>query len=184
MICSSGQLPTQCAYSGRRGDDLRCRLVHRRDRVQAGFAPECAVLLPRWCRRGERRSAPVTSTRPMASAMPCATTSPRVMPPKMLIRIACTFGSAVTRLNAFGDLLGAGAAADIEEVGRLAAVELDRVHRRHRQTGAVDDAADVAVELDERDAGALAPRSRSRSPRPYRAALRIPGGGRARCRRS
>src|SRR5919199_1966858 len=48
-----------------------------------------------------------------------------------------------------GDLVGAGAAADVEEVGRRAAVELDRVHRRHREAGAVDQAADLAVELDE-----------------------------------
>ena len=34
-------------------------------------------------------------------------------------------------------------------------LQLDRVHRRHRQAGAVDHAADVAVELDEGDAGAL-----------------------------
>jgi hypothetical protein len=40
-----------------------------------------------------------------------------------------------------------GAAADIEEVGRLAAVQLDDVHGRHRQAGAVDHAADVAVQL-------------------------------------
>ena len=46
------------------------------------------------------------------------------------------------------DLLGVGAAADIEEVGRLAARQLDDVHRRHRQAGAVDHAADVAVEPD------------------------------------
>ena len=44
-------------------------------------------------------------------------------------------------------LLG-GAAADVEEVGRLAAVVLDDVHGRHRKPGAVDHAADVAVELD------------------------------------
>src|SRR3954452_980344 len=36
----------------------------------------------------------------------------------------------------------AGAAADVEEVGRRHAVELDDVHRRHRETGAVDHAAD------------------------------------------
>ena len=43
-----------------------------------------------------------------------------------------------------------GAAADVEEVGRLAAGALDEVHRGHREAGAVDHAADVAVELDER----------------------------------
>ena len=47
-----------------------------------------------------------------------------------------------------GHLLGVRRAADVEEVGRLAAVVLDQVHGRHRQPGAVHDAADVAVELD------------------------------------
>ena len=46
------------------------------------------------------------------------------------------------------DLLLGGAAADIEEVGGLAAVELDDVHGGHGEAGAVDHAADVAVELD------------------------------------
>ena len=52
------------------------------------------------------------------------------------------------QLEGLGDLFCRGAAADVEEVRRLAAEELDRVHRRHRQPGAVDEAADVAVELD------------------------------------
>src|SRR5438094_6254698 len=46
------------------------------------------------------------------------------------------------------DLLGGGAAADVEEVGGLAAGELHDVHRRHGEAGPVDHAADVAVELD------------------------------------
>ena len=46
------------------------------------------------------------------------------------------------------DALGRGAAADVEEVGRRAARIFDHVHRRHREAGAVDDAADVAVEAD------------------------------------
>ena len=45
-------------------------------------------------------------------------------------------------------LLGVGAAADVEEVGGLAAGGLDRVHRRHGEAGAVHHAADVAVERD------------------------------------
>jgi hypothetical protein len=44
------------------------------------------------------------------------------------------------------------AAADVEEVGGLAAVELDDVHRRHGKARAVDEAADVAVEGDVRKA--------------------------------
>lgn len=43
--------------------------------------------------------------------------------------------------------------ADVEEVGGLAAVQLDDVHRRHGQTGTVDQAADVTVQLDEVQAG-------------------------------
>ena len=46
--------------------------------------------------------------------------------------------------------VGLRAAADVEEVGRLAAGPLHEVHRRHREAGAVDHAADVALELDER----------------------------------
>ncbi len=45
-------------------------------------------------------------------------------------------------------LLLRGAAADVEEVGRAFAVELDDVHRRHGEAGAVDHAADRAVERD------------------------------------
>ena len=47
-----------------------------------------------------------------------------------------------------GHLLGGGAAADIEEVRRRHAVELDDVHRGHREAGAVHHAADLAVERD------------------------------------
>src|SRR5690606_29225811 len=43
-------------------------------------------------------------------------------------------------------LLLGGAAANVEEVCRLCAVELDDVHRRHGKACAVDHAADVAVE--------------------------------------
>ena len=46
------------------------------------------------------------------------------------------------------NLLGIGAAAHVEEVGRLAARQLDDVHRRHGQAGAVHHAADGAVEAD------------------------------------
>src|SRR5574343_483253 len=51
-------------------------------------------------------------------------------------------------LEGFGDLFGGRAAADVEEVGRLGAEQLDGVHGRHGQAGAVDQAADVAVERD------------------------------------
>src|SRR5690606_32199451 len=51
-------------------------------------------------------------------------------------------------LEGFGHFLGRGAAANVQEVGRLAAEQLDGVHGGHGQAGAVDQAADVAVELD------------------------------------
>src|SRR6185436_12457443 len=51
-------------------------------------------------------------------------------------------------LERVADLLGVGAAADVEEVGRLPSRQLDDVHRRHREAGAVDHAADVAVEVN------------------------------------
>ena len=61
--------------------------------------------------------------------------------------------------NAFEHLVLVGAAADVEEVGRLAAVVLDQVHRAHRQAGAVDQAGDVAVEADVAQARSCAARS-------------------------
>ena len=79
-----------------------------------------------------------------ASISPRATSSPRVMPPKMFTRIALTFGSARIRRIARGDLVGPRPAADVEEVRRLAAGPLHEVHRRHREPGAVDHAADRA----------------------------------------
>ena len=46
------------------------------------------------------------------------------------------------------DGLGGRAAADVKEIGRLAAVELDDVHGGHGEAGTVDEAANVAVEFD------------------------------------
>jgi hypothetical protein len=51
-------------------------------------------------------------------------------------------------LKAAADLLLGGAAADVEEVGRFAAVVFDDVHGGHGEAGAVDEAGDVAVEAD------------------------------------
>src|SRR3546814_1208948 len=50
-------------------------------------------------------------------------------------------------LEGRGDALLGGAAADVQEVRRLAAIELDDVHGRHGEPGAVHHAADIAVEL-------------------------------------
>src|SRR6185437_7437277 len=73
-----------------------------------------------------------------ASITPSAMISQRMMPPKMLTRMPLTLGSAVMILNA----------ADIEEVRRLLAIELDDVHGGHREARAVDHATDIAVEGD------------------------------------
>src|SRR5690606_9420804 len=49
------------------------------------------------------------------------------------------------QLECLGHALGGRATTDIEEIRGLATGELDHVHRRHREAGAVDHAADVAV---------------------------------------
>src|SRR5690606_22264986 len=60
------------------------------------------------------------------------------------------FDAAVRQddLECFRDALFGGAAADVEEVGRSTAVQFDDVHCAHGQTGAVNHAADIAVESD------------------------------------
>jgi hypothetical protein len=83
-----------------------------------------------------------------ACTTPSATQSQRLMPAKMLTRIACTFSSDITSRKALATRFWRGAAADVQEVGRLATRQLDRVHRGHRQARAVHDAADVAGQAD------------------------------------
>ncbi len=72
----------------------------------------------------------------------------RMMPPKILTNTPLTCGSGKRNAERFGHLFGVGTAADIEEVGQLAAVELDEVHRAHRQAGTIHQASNGAVELD------------------------------------
>ena len=62
------------------------------------------------------------------------------------------FGIRGDEVKGLLDGLRGGAAAHVEEVGGLAAVEFDDVHGRHGEAGAVDEAADVAVEFDEVEA--------------------------------
>jgi hypothetical protein len=50
-------------------------------------------------------------------------------------------------------LLHVGASAHVQEVGRLAALQLDDVHRGHGEAGSVDHAADVAVQRHVVEAG-------------------------------
>ena len=119
-----------------------------------------------------------------AATTPSAMMSQRMMPPKMLTRMAFTFGSDSDDLEGRRHLLLGGAAADVEEVGGLAAVELDDVHRRHGQAGAVDHAADVAVELDVVEVVLRWPRSPSGPPRSSSRSATMSGWRKARCRRS
>ena len=58
------------------------------------------------------------------------------------------FGVGQDQAQGRRDPLGLGPATDIEEIGRAAAVQRDRVHGRHREARTVHDAADVAVERD------------------------------------
>ena len=102
----------------------------------------------RSCRRGARRTAPRGLIWSNASMRPLATSSQRVMPPKMLNSTAVTFSLERITSTALRDRLGVGAAAGVEEVRRLAARVLDDVQRAHDQAGAVAEDADVAVELD------------------------------------
>src|SRR5207249_3222682 len=57
----------------------------------------------------------------------------------------------------FRHLVLVSAAADVKKVGRFASVELDDVHRAHGQPGAVDQAADIAIQTDETESGARGP---------------------------
>ena len=83
-----------------------------------------------------------------ALRMPLATSSQRVMPPKMLNSTALTFGSERMMRRAAATLSAWAPAADVQKVGRLAAVQLGDVHGGHGQPGAVDHAADLAIQLD------------------------------------
>src|SRR6185437_1793242 len=57
-------------------------------------------------------------------------------------------GIGEDELEGCGYPLARGTAADIEEIGRRTAIELDDVHGGHGEPGAIHHAADIAVELD------------------------------------
>jgi hypothetical protein len=130
-------------------DDLLGGVVEvvGRNDVEAGFVDDLLAELDvgAFEAHDQRNLRPTSLT---AATTPSAMTSHFMMPPKMLTRMPFTFGSAVMILNAAVTFSLVGAAADVEEVRGLGAVELDDVHGRHGQAGAVDHAADVAVERD------------------------------------
>ena len=120
-------------------------LEHRRRRRRsAGGRPRSGSRGPggRSFRPAERRSARWPRSRSSASRMPCATRSQRVMPPKMLISTAFTAGSDRIDLERGRHRVGAGAAADVQEVRGLRARLRHHVERRHHQAGAVADDPD------------------------------------------
>ena len=82
-----------------------------------------------------------------ASMIPLAISSQRVMPPKMLNRIALTFVVGGDHLERVDDRVGLRAAPGVEEVRGLAARLSHHVERRHAEPGAVAEDADVAAEL-------------------------------------
>ncbi len=88
----------------------------------------------------------LTPTSLTAAMMPSAMMSQRTMPPKILIRIARDLGIRQNQLERRRDALLGGAAAHIQEIRRLAAVQLNQVHGRHGQAGAIHHAGDIAVE--------------------------------------
>src|SRR6185437_16902475 len=51
-------------------------------------------------------------------------------------------------LECRGDAFGGSASAHVQEIRRLPAVQLDQIHGRHRQPGAVHHARDIPVEGD------------------------------------
>ena len=133
-----------------RGHDLLGGVARDRSPAVIARPDSLRICLPSSTLVPSRRTTSGTPrlTSRAAATTPSAITSQRMMPPKMLTRMPSTLGSDEDELEGRGHPLLGGAAADVEEVGRRAAVQLDDVHRRHRQAGAVDHAADVAVELD------------------------------------
>ena len=131
--------------------------------------------------RPARPAARRRRSRQRLRSIPRATSSPRVMPPKML---TASDAHAAPRRAARRRARPGGcgrAAADVAEVGGASAGGGELVERAHHEAGAVADHADVAVEGDVAEAGlagaalALVGR-RARAPRG-------PAAARGRCRR-
>ena len=80
--------------------------------------------------------------------MPLATSSPWVMPPKMLMKIDFTFGSLLMTSSAPAMTSALAPPPMSRKLAGLAADLVDDVERAHGQPGAVGDDADGAVEAD------------------------------------
>ena len=88
------------------------------------------------------------STRPRAVTMPLATSSPLVMPPKMLMKIDRTFGSLLMTSSAPAITSALAPPPMSRKLAGCAAHLADDVDGGHGQAGAVGDDADAAVEAD------------------------------------
>ena len=89
-----------------------------------------------------------TPTSRNACTTPSAIQSQRLMPAKMLTRMTLTLGSDRTVRKAVQTRSGLAPPPMSRKLAGAPAGKLDHVHRRHGEPGAVDDAADVAVEAD------------------------------------
>ncbi len=99
----------------------------------------------------------VIPVRSIAERSPRATSSPRVMPPKMLNKHALDLLVGGDDVEGRRDLLRVGPAADVAEVGGLAAGLGHHVERAHHEPRPVAQDAHVAVELDVLQADLLRP---------------------------
>ena len=118
------------------------------DDRQSRNRPGSACRAPRWCPSCAPPAAPTEPTSRAAATTPVAMVSHFMMPPKMLTRIAFRCGLRSMILNASVTFSAVAPPPTSRKLAGSAAVQLDRVHGRHRQAGAVDQAADVAVERD------------------------------------
>ena len=118
-----------------------------------------------------------------AARIPRATSSQRVIPPKMLKKIERTSWSRVITSSASTTPSRIAAAAEVAEVRRPAARDDDDVHRRHRQPGAVAEDPDRAVELHVRHALLARERLQRVRRRDVAHLGDVRDDGRARCRR-
>jgi hypothetical protein len=83
-----------------------------------------------------------------AMSRPLAMSSQRVDSAEDIDEYRLDFGIPQNNFQGVGHLLRIGAAAHIQEIGRISAVVFDNVHCGHGQAGAVHHAPDIAIQAD------------------------------------
>ena len=112
--------------------------------ASARISRPCSALVPsRRMTIGARNS-----TRRIASTIPLATSSPRVMPPKMLMKIDFTLWSKLITSSAAAITSALAPPPMSRKLAAAAADLVDDVERRHRQPGAVGDDPHRTLEPD------------------------------------